>query len=181
MTKYVIEFKTAMNEGISGLQKAANVYVEFIDKFPHMEDSFKQECKGLVPRGVWFRLERVGRGKLHPRLLLGAFDSLAKTQAVSRLPYSLQEKAINGDAFEFVDNGRVIKTNVENASVDAVSRAFCSSGVRNIEAQTKMASTDRVQTVDKSYVLIEGGMKVRFTRNEVFTKKQLIKIVEKMK
>lgn len=182
VVRYSIQFKEAMKVGLDGLIKAAEVYVKLIDEHPELEDSFKQECKGFVPDGVWTKMEKVGRGRLHPRLMIGSFNSLAKSQAVARLPIEIQESALRGESFDILVDGQPVKSAIEDAPVDAVNRLCCSGGIRTVAQQRALAAAERAdrKTVESSWRLVDGGRGVQFTRRDTFTKKQLEKIIERM-
>ena len=180
--RYATKFKEAMTAGLDGLVKASSIYVEFIDKHPGMEASFRQECRSLVPDGIWVKMERVGRGKLHPRLMLGAFNNIGKTNAVARLPYKLQEQAVQGKVFDVVVNGEPVKATIAQASIDAVKRLCVSGGLRSVIQQIELEKVDLSQrkTVEHAWLLVNGGKGVRFVKKDVFTKNQLLKIAERM-
>jgi len=143
--------------------------------------SFKNECKGFIPSSVWNDLEKVGRNKLHPKLLLGAFDSKEKSRAVSRLPIDMQEKAINGESFDIaLPDGNVVKQTIYEAKPDSVKIACTSIGIRKPEDQQILQQRTKIETTDDSWRYINAKRSVRFVKNEVFNKKQLLKIAEGM-
>lgn len=180
--KYAIKFKEAMVEGLNGIIRAAQIYVALIDQHPDLEDSFKQECKGFIPDGIWGKMEKVGRGHLHPRLMLGSFNSLAKSHAVSRLPIELQEAAIHGERFDMVIDGQPVKASIEEAPAEAVNRMCASGGPRKIEQQIELAKAEKEtsKTIESGFSIIDGGRHVLFKRNTTMNKKQLLALAKGM-
>lgn len=82
------QFIALFKEGVDAWIKAGKILVKLVEDDPHTYDYIIQRCPTLNA-GILGRFEQMGRGILHPQLLLTAspgFDKLRK------LPLSMQER-----------------------------------------------------------------------------------------
>jgi hypothetical protein len=184
LLNHVTAFKSAMKAGLDGLCQAAHVYVKMLDTNPELEQAFKDECHGFVPAGSWHKLEQVGRGKLHPRLMLGGFKSAAKSHAVSQLPYSEQVAAVDENkVYEIVtDEGEVKKCTIEQAPITAVRRLVKGGKIQPIAKQRQAVKQEHQarMEVTRDYLLTNNRTTFKVLRPTSFTKKQLEGILSQM-
>ena len=176
-------FKEEIKNGLDGLARAAAIYVNMLDANPEFEAEFKRECRGIVPEGDWKQLEKVGRGKLHAKFLLGGFNSASKCAVVSRLPIEEQEKALDGAIYSMVmSSGKAIQCRIEDAPVDAVRRLAKGGKIQPVAVQRELAKTERLaaKTIEPDYKLVNGNTALRIIRATTITKKQLEKILQSM-
>ena len=171
------KFHSAFTAGLEGIAEAARIYVESIDADPANKLRFLAHFDGQVPPTIWKSLEKVGRKQIHPQLLLGVVGNATD---IKRLPYSEQEKVINGDPLILLtDRGEQINVDLRTAPKTVVNQLVASDHVRSLAEQklyllglAKIEAADaKVQTVSMPYNV--KGSKIYFTKHCVLTKKEL--------
>ena len=79
-----------IQKGVDAWIESGKILVELVESNPHIYDNIIQKCPTLNA-GVLGKLEMMGRGMLHPRLLLGNSPGF---QYLEKMPMSVQERYI---------------------------------------------------------------------------------------
>jgi hypothetical protein len=183
-TKAIDEFRKAFNEGLQGIVRACEIYVEAIDDDPRNAEKFKDEFENCIPVRAWSKFEAVGRKWLHPNLLMGGMVDRRKTNMVKRLPYSMQERIFNHERFPFLCvDGDTLQIDITEATPEQVEQLCDGSVIRSISAQRAFIESKKVAESDgKPDVMpytISGG-RVTIRRLATFTRAELKRILQEM-
>jgi hypothetical protein len=183
-TKAIKEFRKAFNDGLQGIVKACEIYVEAIDDDPRNADKFKEAFEDCIPIMAWSKFEAVGRKWLHPNLLMGGMADRSKSNAVKRLPYSMQERIFNHERFPFLCvDGETLQIDITEATPEQVEQ-LCDGGViRSISAQRAFIESKKVaESESKPDVMpyvINGGC-VTFRRGVKLKRIELKRLLQEM-
>src|SRR5512133_1827607 len=82
------QFIDLVMKGVECWMQAGELVAAAIDENANFVDEVCDKCPDISPEMV-YRVEAIGRKKLHPRLLL---NDTPGTRRLRNLPYSLQEK-----------------------------------------------------------------------------------------
>lgn len=162
---------------VSDLHTVCKLYVEAIDVNPEIKTELIE--MGL-PSSFLNNSERVGRGELHPNLMLKSGHQFARLRF---LPLSEQTKALDAPIEVLCINGDKLKVAIDNLTKQQVDQVMSSSGIRDIPAQkayiesqkqsldiNKKINPDPVITTQKKYFITRGKLhvgKVSFTKAEL--------------
>jgi len=185
--KRIEEFKEALFAGISGFVRAAEIYVAAIDEDHSNAVLFQGELAQLIPSDAWAQFEAVGRGWMHPRLLIGLPDK-RKEAFIKRTPYSTQEKIFDGERFDLLTpGGGTLKVSLFDATSDQVDQLCAKTGIRTpSEQKAWIVSKERAERSRNSdaeeftpepvpYSIRKGKLLVR--RDTEFSKRELQRII----
>jgi hypothetical protein len=183
-TKAIAAFGKAFDAGIQGIVKACEIYVESIDEDPRNADKFKDAYENRIPVRAWGKFEAVGRKWLHPNLLMGGMADRSKSNAVKRLPYSVQERIFEHERFPFLcTNGETLLVDITEATAEQVEQ-LCDGGIiRSISAQRVFIESKKIAEAESKpdvmpYV-INGGC-VTFRRGVKLKRVELKRLLQEM-
>jgi len=183
-TQAIKAFGEAFNAGLQGIVKACEIYVEAIDDDPRNADKFKDAYEDRIPVRAWGKFEAVGRKWLHPNLLMGGMADRSKSNAVKRLPYSVQERIFEHERFPFLCvDGNTLLIDITEATPEQVEQ-LCDGGViRGISAQRAFIESKKVaeseSKPDVMPYIIKGGS-VTFRRGIKLTRVELKRLLQEM-
>jgi len=184
------EFGTALTEGINGLFRAGQIYVEAIDADPKNADLFKDAFKDWVPSATWGQLESIGRKQIHPRLLLGGTSSPATNRLLKRLPYSLQERVFSDERFPLLtSSGQPLQVSLLDVTPEQAEQLCDNTTIRSLAAQKAWLESHLTSSQEKEAVKYAEAVrppwryyqgKVIFTAGAALTKQELRNILMEM-
>lgn len=181
----VQKLKQLIVGGIEMWVEAADLYVDVIDHDPAAKEVIQNELADSIPRRCWGMLESVGRRQCHPRMLVMGSAFGKKSPYVKRLPYSDQERVVNGDRFKLlIENGEVLEVSVVDATPEQVNQLCSVSGIRTLPEQKAWVSSqihpdpEEERAEPPPYRVC--GKKVIFRRGVELTKRELSRIISGM-
>lgn len=182
------EFQKALNAGLEGIQKAANIYVTTIDKDPTAKKEFAERFHDQITSATWRALEMVGRKQLHPRLLI---SGVPHGRYLKRLSYSDQERVLSGERFNcLLPNGDTLLVDLRTVDSQTADQMFNYDRVRDLDEQKlymeqhlriEKLRTKRPTAPELPYEFKNRGKTVLFTRQCELTKKEIESIWKSMK
>jgi len=181
----IAEFRTALQDGINGIVKAAEIYVAAVDDDPRNADRFRDEFADWVPASAWGQFEAVGRKWMHPKLLMGGMADRKKAGLIKRLPYSMQERVFDRERFPLLtSDGDTLQIDMLEAAPEQAEQLCNGSAIRNLSEQRAWMEARRAAEADteKAEVLpytITGG-KVTFRRRCVLNRQELKRLLQEM-
>ena len=178
------EFRTALQQGIDGITRAAEVYVSVIDDDPKAIDAFKAKFVNSMSADMWAKFEAVGRKWTHPGLLLGGVAGGKKNTAIKRLPYSAQERVFNRERFPLLTTkGDTLMVDLLEASNDQVDQLCNGSHMRTVSEQKAWAESqaviDKHEHVEVMPYRIEDG-RVSFRRGCNMSKAEVRRLLKEL-
>jgi hypothetical protein len=179
--KRMVEFRQAYEQGISGIVRASEIYVQAMDADPRNGARFHEQFADLVPASVWANFEAIGRRWMHPRLIMGGISDRRKNSAIKKLPYSLQERVFNRELVPVAIGDRVEEMEILSAPPEVVEAVCDTSGFRNVAAQRaylKAKEKAREPARKLPYIITNG--KIYFAQNALMSKEELLKIIAEM-
>jgi len=183
--KQLTQFGDALKAGIDGLVKAGKIYVKAIDENPLNAGKFRDEFADWVPDSAWSNFEAIGRGWLHPRLVMGGISDRQKTNTLKRLPYSIQEQVFEHKRFPLLtSDGDTLQIDVLDATRSQIDQ-LCdgSNGIRTLSAQLAYIESKKAEggiaTAETMPYVIRGNSVV-FKRNVRLTKDEVSRILKDM-
>jgi hypothetical protein len=184
ITRYVSQFRAAFKEGVDGIVKAAGIYVRALDDNPRNADLFHKEFKNQISEATWSQLEALGRKWIHPKLMLTPFDEPRRADIIRGLSYSLQERVMNREKFDFMTReGESRKIDLLEAPIRAVEQVCAKTSVRNVEEQKawlEAIDARNAQYAEQPAYMVIGN-KVYFKRGCVLSGAEMQKILEQIK
>lgn len=180
----ISEFRNALQAGIQGIVKAAEIYVEALDDDPRNADKFREEFADWVPASAWAQFEAVGRKWMHPRLLMGGVADRRKSTHIKKLPYSMQERVFNGERFQLLTSGGdTLEVDLMEATPQQVEQLCNGSSIRTLseqrawlEAETLAESGEDAEVLP--YTVSNG--KVVFRRGCILNRPELKRLLQEM-
>ena len=143
LTKPFAEIKKAMMDALKDTTNAyvkfATIYVEAIDEDAKNADKIKQAFKPKIAPDKWAQIEAVGRKWMHPAIALG--EAGVNAGAIRRLPYSLQERVMQGERFPMLTSGGELPLMVDIKEIEGKFPSIKIVEVKNLlEALTAVAT-----------------------------------------
>jgi hypothetical protein len=180
----IADFREALQNGINGIVKAAEIYVAAVDADPRDADRFREEFAEWVPASAWSQFEAVGRKWMHPRLLMGGVADRKKSTLIKRLPYSTQERVFKRERFDLlISNGEKLKVDIMEATPEQAEQLCNGSTIRTLSEQKAWLESRVVQ--DKSepaevmpYTISDG--RAHFRKNTILTKQEVKRVLMEM-
>jgi hypothetical protein len=180
--RYVDQFRAALADMINGVARAGQIYVQAITEEPEMAALFATEFASTIPSTAWASFEAVGRGWMHPKLLMGAGGRYAAK--IKRLPYSTQEQIFEGKRFDLLTaSGEILKVDIRECQPEQVEQLVDATRIRSlaeqkawIEAQRAAAPKDEVEVMP--YIITDG--KVTFRRGVSLTRQEIKRLLQEM-
>jgi len=178
------EFRTALQQGIDGITRAAEIYVAAIDDNPQSADVFRDTFADRVAASVWSQFEAIGRKWMHPRLLMGGVSSGRKTTAIKRLTYSTQERIFERERFPLLtSSGDKLMLDILEATNDQLDQMCTGNHIRTlseqrawIESQAAVVKAEPVQVMPYT---IESG-RVKFRKGCQMTRAEIRRLLTEM-
>ena len=130
----IAEFTTLIAAGVEAWLRAGEIVVRSLDADPEWIDKVCLRCPEITPETV-LAFDRVGRKKLHPRLLLSNKPGAARLRS---LPIELQEKYLVAPIPVLIKNGAKVEdlaVSVWNLTVEQCRQAFDGDSLRSLGAQ----------------------------------------------
>lgn len=182
--KKIVEFKKAFTDGISGLVRAAEIYVSAIDENPKNADLFRDEFADIIPSSAWAGFEAVGRKFMHPNLLMGGISDRKKNTIIKKMPYSVQCRIFNHERFPLlIEKGETLNIDILEATAFQVEQVCGDGSIRTLgEQRAWLEDQDKniePEDVEPMPYTIRGGSVV-FRRGAVMTKQELRRILVDM-
>ena len=178
--RYTDAFADAWNDGTNGFARAAKIYTAAIDEpSGSVAEQLRDACP-FIPASAWSGLERVGRGEVMPRLLLGS-------SFLCRYPISEQKKYTDDPIQVALDDGDTLSVMHYNLSNYQRRQIDGKNHVRTIaEQRAWMASEARIAVVAKSepgkidlpYSASKGKLQV--FKPTTFDRKTLARLLSEM-
>jgi len=184
VTSRIADFRAALQAGIEGIVKAAEIYVAALDEDPRNADTFRDEFAEWVPSSAWAQFEAVGRKWMHPRLLMGGVSDRKKSAAIKRLPYSMQSRIFKRERFPLLTaDGDTLQVDLMEATGDQVDQLCGSDSIRSLSEQrawieSKAAAKACDEAEVMPYTLYNG--KVTFRRGCVMNRAELKRLLQEM-
>ena len=152
---YLKEFKQLFDAGMDHLYKAADKYVEAIDRWPEMRSRFKE----LIPEAsenMWYSIEKMGRGQLDKRLFIPANSACLKLQ---RFPLSIQRDVLDNGVDVFLRNGDSVRIPVQDLLPEQAKQVFAFDKIRSQTEQISLIrENDLKLEVKESTKRLAGNM-----------------------
>jgi len=176
-------FRDELMEGINGIVRASEIYVEAIDDDPSLADKFREDCADFVPASAWSQFEAVGRKWMHPRLIMGGMADRKKANLVKRLPFSTQERVFSHNRFDLlVSGGDILKVDMMEATQEQAEQLCNGSEIRTIPEQKAWLEAVTIREENKPevmpYTIVNG--KVSFRRAVTLTRQELKRLLQEM-
>ena len=177
---YLKQFKSSLLAGIDEIVKAAKIYVKAIDEDPSNQKLFMDEFKDTIPLAAWYGFEAVGRGAMHPKLLLGGGRNSNK---IKQLPFSIQKQIFDGYKFDLLlPDGDSMKVNLLEVSPLQAEQLVNNNNIRSLGEQRAYLEEQKKQItvteIELPYYICKG--KIHFRENCVLTKKELAYVLKGM-
>ena len=176
----VAKFGELLKQGLEMIAEAGRVYVQAIDQDPDIKEKFV-ETFPEAGAGLWNSMEKIGRGQLHYKLYLA---SSAGAAALSRLPYSDQEKYINSPVELLIGDGDKILCPVNNLTPDQSKQVFASDHIRDLGEQRAYLEDLRVKKARRVDIKAVTGYEIKkgklIVGDVVFCSKDLHRILGEM-
>jgi hypothetical protein len=179
---YVSEFRQAFAAGMDGLAKAGKIYAEAIDAHPANAARIKSQAADMnLPESTWSSLEKLGRGQIHIKCLLGS--NVRNLGKIKLLPYSIQERIFNGDRFELLlADGATLMVDLREIESAQADQLVDRTTIRSIPAQrawlAKHKPTDPTMPEVLPYI-VRGG-KLHVLKAATFTRADLKKFIAEL-
>jgi hypothetical protein len=184
ITSRIAEFRDALQNGINGIVKAAEIYVAALDADPRDADRFREEFAEWVPASAWSQFEAVGRKWMHPRLLMGGVSDRKKSALIKRLPYSTQERVFKRERFSLLTSaGEKLEVDIMEATPEQAEQLCNGSSIRNLSEQKAWLESRIVQDAGDTaevlpYTVIDG--RVTFRRGCILNRAELKRLLQEM-
>lgn len=173
------EFMRLVLQGVENWRQAGKVLVAMMAKNPNIKAKLLRERPELSPT-ILATFERIGRGELHPMLLLSESPGF---KAARELPYSEQERIVNEKKVELliVQDGKadVLRADVKSLTAEQARQVFARDHVRDAAEQRLWIEDRRKPTLVTTSWIIEGDV-VRFRKGVALSAAQLAAILEQM-
>jgi hypothetical protein len=131
MNHQVEQFGKLINNGVESLTQACKLYVQTIDKDIELQAVFF-ETYPEIPHTAWRRFEAVGRGNLHPKLLIN-FNCAARR--LERCSFSEQTQYVEKPFNVLLNNSDTLPVSLYNLTPGQIRQVFAKDHVRNIPEQ----------------------------------------------
>jgi len=180
------EFKSALTDGISGIVRAAKIYVSAIDEDSSNSEKFQNELKDFVPSSAWAQFEAVGRKWMHPRLLLGGVHDFKKSRIIKRLPYSTQEQIFEHKRFKLLTStGDTLSADVLECTPEQCEQLFNGDSIRSLgEQRAYIESKASSEPLAKSEIEVMpytiSDNRITFRRGCVMNRAELKRVLQEM-
>jgi hypothetical protein len=128
------EFVKLVMAGVESWVKAGEIVARNLDVDPGWLDAVCKRCPEITEETV-LAFDRVGRRKLHPRLLMSNKPGAVRLRA---MPMELQEKYLASPVPLLVKSGKAVETlevSVWNLTPDQCRQVFDKDGIRSEGAQ----------------------------------------------
>jgi hypothetical protein len=180
--KGIAEFGTHVGAGIESWIKAGKLLVELVGQDPDVYAKIIAK-NPHINAGVLGRFEQMGRGMLHPQLLLAHTPGLNKLAA---MPYSVQQKYVEEPIPVIVETGAgtdVLLIKAREMTAGQAAQAFASNRLRT-EGEQKAWLLDQrqrraVPVSNTSPWRIKNG-KVEFRAGATLTASELCAIISQL-
>jgi len=180
----IAEFRSALQDGINGIVKAAEIYVAALDDDPRNADRFREEFAEWVPASAWSQFEAVGRKWMHPRLLMGGVADRKKASLIKRLPYSTQDRVFKRERFPLLTaDGSKLQVDILEATHEQAEQLCNGTAIRSlseqkawIESRASVAMTEPAEVLP--YTIGEG--RVTFRRGCILNRSELKRLLQDM-
>ena len=153
MEVYARDVVNAIEGGVKQLAHGAAVYVKALDDEKIDNEAFRQLCRekgSFIPAGFWRGMEKVGRGLIHWKVLIGGAGRYEAK--ISRLPLSVQAEIVDGTKVEVVTPGRdILKVDVRQVDQDLARQVFAEDHIRTT-AEQKAWLVSRARPAEKPTV-----------------------------
>jgi len=183
ITTSIEQFKAALNAGIEGITKAAEIYVASIDADPTNFWRFHQGCADYIPKAAWPRFEAIGRKLIHPRLIMGGIADPKKNRVVKSMPYSMQTKILSGERFEMLTRGGdTLLVDFMDATGEQVEQLFGDGRARNLSEQKAWIENhkyNKIAAAPLPYMI--DGETVTFRKAVTMTRAEVARLLREMK
>ncbi len=171
----VEEFSKLVMAGIEAWWKAGQIVARNLDADPAWLDEVCRRCPEITPETV-LAFDRVGRRKLHPRLMGSNKPGAVRLRA---FPLELQEKYLTHPLPLLIKNGKGVETlevSLWNLTAEQCRQVFDAEGVRSEGGQrawleSRESKRAIAKPVDEPYRIVGSTLVVmgpcRFTAKQV--------------
>ena len=176
------EFKSALSGAAEGVLLAGKILCDIVDAEPDAYEIMLTECKG-VTLPFLEALERVGRGKLLPELLLNPAPACQRAIGES-LNIKEQNRLLTGTIPTVIrENGgvRTVNKRLEELSAHEAVRVVGDGKIRTPEEQIEVLKTQEAQKAARELRYEIRGSRVIFHSTHAWEWSELIDISEKIK
>ena len=170
----VDRFRNAFNEGLARIQDAANEYCRLLDEHPEDAETFRHQIGDVVTHSLWKKLELLGRGALHPRMLYGGVGP-GKHNIIKKLPIDVQNRVFQREKFPLMlPSGDHLLVDMFDATPTQAEQLIGEDGSFRTPAgqkawlasyENKINAEARPYTILNDCIVFRRG--VRFTREEL--------------
>ncbi len=172
------EFGNLVQAGMDAWTKAGKMLVEMLEDDPNIRARIIEEIP-MMTLDALARFEQIGRGVLHPRLMVANNQGLARLRS---LPYAEQVRCLNEPIAVLTPSGDELMVRAENMSAAQIRQVFTKDGCRDLGAQKNWIESRKNPLHRKSekadYKV--SGNKVTFFADTQLTRKQLAHILEEL-
>lgn len=182
LDKTVKAFKDMFNKGMGLVIDACRLYVTAIDASAEARLKFREGCPD-VPECTWARIELVGRGIMHSRLL---WETGPGAKKVRKLPFSQQKICLEEGIEVLLDGGDTMKMQLTALTNFQVDQVFTKDHVRTLAEQK--AWLESYKSEYKFDAPVAGELESYLLKDKklivlepmTFSKRQLKKILEQL-
>jgi hypothetical protein len=185
ITSRIADFREALQSGIEGIVRAAEIYVAALDADPRDADRFRDEFAEWVPAAAWSQFEAVGRKWMHPRLLMGGVSDRKKSAIIKKLPYSTQERVFKRERFQLLTaSGEKLEVDILEATPEQAEQLCNGTSIRSLSEQRVWIESqvvkERAEEPEDSlpYTVTDG--RVTFRRRCVLSRAELKRLLLEM-
>lgn len=169
-----------------GWMELARMYVEAVDAFEggreSIQETFKKGGENLSVQ-FWNRLEDVGRGAMHWKLLPGISEG--NSVYIRRLPFSRQTELLNGKKIPLLlRNNDSIMVDARYASREQADQLFAEDHLRGLDEQKvhmckNIPSKEEVEAVKEPYIITNRGLVIKPHNKKILIPKSALKRILK--
>ena len=176
LNKVIRQFKDCLCKGNQYIEQACKLYVAQIDIDEKRKYAFQEQCPE-VPKNAWKHFEMVGRGTLDINVMFSGSNCV---QTLSRLPISAQKEIVKNGVNVF-DGKKMRKVPISAIDINVARQAIAPDGhIRTEDEQAVYVKSHTRRKAKKTTDYEIRGNKVMFLQPRLYTKKELMKIVEQL-
>lgn len=170
------QLRSALEAGMDGFMQAGKIYVSAIDQDPSYAERLKKEFGNIVPCRAWAQLEALGRGLIHPKLILGGVSDKKKNTIIKNLPMSLQNRVFNEEKFPLlISGGDVLDVSILSATPSQAEQICGNGEIRTLAEQKAFIESQKLEKELRPKELpyyIKAG-KIIFRKNTELTRSEI--------
>jgi hypothetical protein len=180
----IAQFIELYQQGMAAWIAAGKILVEMIDEDCYVYTYIIDQCP-MLNASVLGKLEQVGRGILHPRMLLTNRPGMT---ALSRLPLSIQERFLEEPVVLMVDaragDYEPMSVYVRDMTQKQSQQVFACDRIRTPDEQLAWLAEERVRiaknVTPKTVPFVIIGNRVQFLEGATLTASEITEILARL-